>query len=246
MLTTDVFDGRALWLQPAGLVARGESSVSMMATVDHASGQSLSLGQYGITLASGPLGLGWQHDRAGTSGHTDAFVIGYAVGRPDVSIGVDHRWHRGTSTHSSAWDVGARFTPSSYLALSLVWRDVGSPVILDTNVLRSTLVPGVAVSLFKHYLQVGADWEIVTRDWGTSAVRAGATLKLPKGISAGLRGEFTGRLRGRSLALTVSWSRPKARFSGFRTGDRESDVDHYGVWASAIATEQARHRGPFR
>jgi hypothetical protein len=243
LLTTEAVDGRALWVQPAGLVARHESSVSAMATADRVGG-SLALGQYGVTLAAGPLGIGWQHDRLGSAAHGDAFVVGYAVGRPDRSVGFDHRWHRGTNIHSSAWDFGARYAPTSALVFSLVWRDVGSPVIGDT--IRATLVPGAALALLNGRLEIGADWEIVTDGWGSSAVRAGVALTLPARLALGVRAEF-GSFDRRGLAVDLTWNGHAARLTAFRSSVRSDDVDRYGVWAAAVANPQARRRrGTFR
>ena len=114
LLTTDVFDGRSLWVQPAGLARRRESSVSLMATADRDT-SGVTLGQVGATLAGGGVGIGWQHDRVPGGAHSDAIVVGYAGGTPRFALGFDHRWHRGTNTKDGAWDVGARYTASTLL-----------------------------------------------------------------------------------------------------------------------------------
>ena len=242
LLTAEATDGRALWVQPAGLVVRRESSVSLMATVDRVGG-STELGQYGITLASGPLGIGWQHDRLSDGSNGDAFAVGYAVGLADRSIGVDHRWHRGTNTRSGAWDIGGRYAPLPYLMLSLAWRDIGSPLIRDTT-LRATLVPGASVLLLNRRLELGADWELVTGDWGTSAVRGGAVFSLTGRAALMLRAEFTGNFSARSLAVAFTWNAPLTRVTGFGTSLSQQDVEHFGLWGSVVsALQTGRWRG---
>jgi hypothetical protein len=242
LLSAEATDARALWVQPAGLVARRESSVSLMATVDRVGGSS-ALGQYGITLASGPLGVGWQHDRLSDGSNGDAFAVGYAFGLVGRAVGVDHRWHRGTNTKSGAWDIGGRYAPLPYLMLSLAWRDIGSPLIRDTT-LRATLVPGASVSLLNSRLELAADWELVTHDWGTSAVRGGAVLSLSARAALMLRAEFANTFSARSLAVAFSWNAPLARVTGFGTSLRQQNVEHFGMWGSAVsALQTGRWRG---
>src|SRR6185295_8357115 len=61
LLTTDAADARALWVQPAGMGKSREASVSALLTGNrYAAGYGV--GQYGVTLASGVLAFGWQHD----------------------------------------------------------------------------------------------------------------------------------------------------------------------------------------
>jgi hypothetical protein len=242
LLTTDVFDGRALWVQPAGLGKRQEASVSLMATADHDT-SGTALGQYGVTLASGGVGVGWQHDRMPGGAHGDAFVVGYAGGTPLLSAGFDHRWHRGTNTKDGAWDVGARYSPSTLLELSLVWRDIGSPVVAGDTI-RSTVVPGAAVRLLRGRLRFGADWEIVKSGWGTSALRAGAAVILPANLVLTLRSEFNSHFTTRSIAMGLSWSGTRSRVTGFGASVRGA-ADHVGAWGSMVADAAAPPRRRF-
>ncbi len=237
LLTTDVFDARALWVQPAAMVKRRESSVSGLLTVNRTG--TLTVGQYGLTLASGGLGLGWQHDRLQGRAHSDAFVVGLAGGSPHLSVGADRRWHRGTRTRDGAWDIGGRYQAGPQIELSLVWRDIGSPVIdrdsLQADTIHTTLVPGAAIQLFHAHLQVGAEWEILSGNWSTSAVRAGATVALPANLALGVRAAFTNKLSSQSLAVSVSWHGTGSRVAAYNASARAPDVDRVGLWGAAVS-----------
>lgn len=240
LLTTDAFDGRALWVHPAGMAKRRESSISLMATADRDTGGT-ALGQYGVTLASSGVGFGWQHDQLPGGAHGDAFVVGYAAGNPMISIGGDRRWHRGTNTKDAAWDAGLRYSPSTLLELSLVWRDISSPVVVGDTI-RATVVPGAAVRLLGGRLRFGADWEMVQSGWGTSAVRAGATVVLPASLVLMLRSEFDAHFTTRSVSFGLSWNGATARITGFGESVHGDAADHAGVWGSVTADPSAPRR----
>lgn len=239
LLTTDVFDGRALWVQPAALVKRREASISVLVTGARSDGVTI-LNQYGATIASSGFGLGWQHDQLGGGVKTNTWVVGYGFGGPRVSLGGDYRWHRGTNTSDRAFDIGGRYVPTGHLEMSIVWRDIGSPVILGDTI-HSTVVPGAALQLFRAHLQLGVDWELVKRNWGTSSVRAGATLVLPARLALTLRSEFDGSFNVRTLSAALTWHTPTARVSGFGATSRTPDVDRFGLWGAAV-TDPTRPR----
>jgi hypothetical protein len=244
LLTTDAFDARAVWLQPAGLSRLREASVAGFATADASGG----LSQYGVMLSSGGLGLGWQHDRKVGSG-TDVFTAGFGVGGPRVGLGVDHRWYKGSGAHDGSWDLGARLSPVPMLEFSLVWRDMGTPVsYVDTlgvpHTINATLVPGAALNLFSR-VRLGAEWEIVTDNWGTSAFRLGASTRLVGAITLALRGDFSSRLDGRAVALALTWNGPTARATGFATNVR-GGTDHFGGYVAGVRDLTQIRRGPFR
>jgi len=232
MLTTDATDGRALWVQPAGLARRHEASISGLLTANR--GGDTRIGQYGATLASGVLAFGWQHDRFSDTVSMNTFIVGLAAGTQAVSVGADRRWYSGTNTKDGSWDLGGRYQAGQALELSLVWRDVGSPVVVGDTIF-ATLVPGAALSLFGGRARAGADWEIVTRGWNSSAVRIGVSAPLPGHLGVSLRGEFTGKFSARGAALAVTWNGPAARITGFGSSVRAPDVDRAGLWGAAVS-----------
>ncbi|HEY2805074.1 MAG TPA: hypothetical protein VGI92_04365 [Gemmatimonadales bacterium] len=239
LLTTDAFDARSLWVQPAGLTRRREASISALLTASHDS--TTTVGQYGLTLASGGLGLGWQHDRLPNGGSVNAYAVGLAAGNPRVGIGADHRWYKGTNTHTGSWDIGGRYEALPTVELSLVWRDLGSPNI-NGGTINATMVPGAALQLFNAHAQIGADWEIVTHGWNTSAVRIGAGVKLPMHLMLNLRSEMDGSFNSRSFSIALGWNGNGARVVGFGTQQRGAAPDEVGLWGAAVSTPLQRRR----
>ena len=245
MMTTEAADGRSLWLQPAGLSRRRESSLAGLLTADESGG----LSQYGITLASGGLGIGWQRDRKIGSG-TDVFSVGLGFGGPLAGIGADHRWYRGSGAKDGSWDIGARLNPAPALDLSIVWRDIGTPVFyVDStslaHTLRPTLVPGAALNVLGR-LRLAAEWEVVTDVWSTSAIRLGLATQVVRGLSLSVRGDFAGNFDGRALAIALTWSGPEARATGFGSLVK-GGTDRFGGWLAAVRDlSRSRRGGPFR
>ena len=231
LLTTEAFDARALWIQPAGLAARPEASLSGLITASTSGRRTVT--QYGLTLASRGIGLGWQHDRLPDGSSDNQWAVGLAGGTARFTAGVARRWIRGDSTNAAAFDAGVRYGARPSLEVSLVWRDIGSPVVRDTTV-RATLVPGIALALFRARAQIGADWEIVTRGWGTSALRAGAAVALPLQLALSLRADFSGSLHARGLALALTWNPAGARVTAFASRPAGDGTDQAGAWLSAV------------
>ncbi len=241
-LSVDAADGRAVWLQPAGLARRREASVGGLLTAERNGPGGVT--QYGATLASGGLGIGWQHDRRDTATANDMWTVGYSAGSARAGIGVSRSWYRGTGTRDGSYSLGARYVPQPAVELSLVWRDLGAPVILG-DTLKTTLLPAAALNLLGGRARLGGEWEVVTDGWGTSAVRAGAALSLAAGLALSARGEFSGALDLRSVAVGLTWSGPGARVAGFTT-NVSGGSDPYGGWAALVRSLDAPRRRPGR
>ena len=242
LLSVDAADARALWLQPAGLARRREASVAIFAGGERSGPGGLT--QYGAMLNSGPLGIGWQHDRRGSSIKNDTYSIGFSAGQERAGIGASRSWYRGTGTSDGAFTIGARFSPRPAIDVSLVWRDVGSPVILGDTV-RATLLPAAALNLLGGRGRLTAEWEVVTGEWGTSAVRTGASVAMFAGFVLSARGEFSPDFEGRSLAIAVSWGGTVARASAFATDIRGSS-DPFGLYLATVRPLQTQRRRPTR
>jgi hypothetical protein len=233
-----------VWLQPAGLSRLREASFGGFATADN----SGALSQYGLMLSSGGLGVGWQHDRKVGTG-IDVVTLGFGVGKPRAGLGVDHRWYKGSGAHDGSWDLGARLSPLPLLDLSLVWRDIGSPVdfvdATDTaRTLKSVLVPGAALNLFGR-LRVGGEWEIVTDSWGTSAIRLGASARIVGAFALAVRGDFSSRFDGQSIALALTWNGPNSRATGFASR-MSGGTGNYGGYVAGVRDLTQTRRGAFR
>jgi len=251
LLTTDVFDGRAVWVQPAGLARRREASIAWSLTGEHRAGTT-TLEQYGLTFASSGAALGWQRAELDDGSHVSQWAIGYGGGGPRASAGVTRRWLKGERVHDAVWDVGARYAPKPFLELSATWRDIGSPRVqapdtlptsLDTTY-TSTVTPGAALTLLGGRARIAAETDLLTDGWKRRAARAGAAVALPWGLGLHVRAAFDGDLAFRQLAVALTWSGASARITGFGSFPQEgADARYYGVWGSAVKDLEPRAPG---
>ena len=250
LLSTEVFDGRALWVQPAGLARHREASIGASLTGVDRDGV-IKLDQVGLTLISGGLGLGWQRAELPDGSSISQYAVGAGLGDLKRSIGVTRRWMRGDRVKDDAWDVGARLVPARALELSVVLRDIGSPLVRapsgapagsDTTYF-TTLVPGAALRLLGGHARLAADWEIVTKNWGTSAFRLGAGVALPFNLGLTMRAEFSPNFDRRDLALSLTWGGSGARVTGFASKAVDADARYAGLWGSAYRLYDQPRRG---
>lgn len=254
LLTTDVFDGRALWVQPAGLARRRESSVAWSLTGERRGG-ALQLEQYGLTFASSGAALGWQRSELVDGSHVSQWAVGYGGGGPRASVGLARRWLQGRRVKDAVWDFGARYAPKPFLELSATWRDVGSPVVQGpdtTAASRDTtydaaLIPAASLTLFGGRARLAAETELPTSGadtWHRRAVRAGAAIALPWGLGMHVRAGFDGDLAFRQLSVALTWSGTSARVTGFGTFPKDSDFARsYGLWGAAVRDLEPRRPG---
>jgi hypothetical protein len=249
-LTTDVLDGRALWLQPAGLVRRREASVGLAITAEQRGGTT-RLAEYGATLASGGFGLGWQRAELVDATHVSQWAIGYGAGGPRASLGVARRWLKGERVNDAVWDVGGRFVPRPFLEVSAVWRDIGTAVVRSSDTAQTaldttyspTLVPGAALTLFGGRARLGAEAELLTSGWKRRAARAGAAVVLAGGLGLHVRAGFDGDLAFEDLAVAVTWSPGRARVSAFGAFPQGGGARHAGLWGAAVRDLERRTPG---
>lgn len=193
-------------------------------------------------MASGGLGLGWQHDRR-PGGDGNVFSAGLGLGGPQLAFGFDKRWYKSGSVSDGSWDVGVRGMLNPLLELSAVWRDIGTPAFTDTFTILPTLVPAAALHLGR--VNIMGEWEIVTRGWGTNAYRLGASAQLTPDLMATLRSELTPGFSSRSFAISITWSRAaRARVTAFGVGQRSTSGE-YGAWVQALRdlNQPVRGRG---
>ena len=252
LLTTDAFDGRALWLQPAGMARRREASLGWSVTGEQR-GSGLSLAQYGLTLASGGFGLGWQRAELVDGSYVSQYAVGYGAGSPRASVGVTRRWLSGERVKGAVWDAGGRIVPRPFLEVSVVYRDRGSVLLVapDTapggpydTLYTPTLIPAAAITLFGGRARVGAETELLTDGWKRQAARVGAAVVLPFGLGLHVRTAFDGDFTFQDLSVALTWSGTAARVTGFGAFPQDGGARSYGLWGSAVRNlEQPRRPG---
>ncbi|MDO8665711.1 MAG: hypothetical protein Q7J79_03810 [Gemmatimonadales bacterium] len=252
LLTTDASDGRALWVNPAGLVRRVEASVGVDVAIERSPAES-RLAQFGVLAAARNLAFGWSHNRlpAGASAGgnlpertANVFTVGLGLGDSVFSAGAAKRWYRGDA-RASAWDVAARVAMSRRLDASVVWRDIGSPIVADT-VLEETLVPAVALSFFRGRLRVGAEWHVATGGWSAREVRTGWTIRTGERLAVMFRNDLTPGLGRRRTVLAVQWGLNRARATLSASGRGATDTETYGAGLLLISAPPPARGRPGR
>jgi len=240
LLTTDVADARALWINPAGLARRLEASIGADVAADRFPGAGLQLSQYGASVLSRGLAFSWIHDRYPGGGAVNAYAIGAGLGDELLSAGVTRRWYRGLVRYS-AWDLALRGRYGSNVQFSLVGRGIGSPLIDSTY--RPTLVPGASLALLDGAVQLGAEWEVTTHGWRSREIRAGGTASLGPSLALTLRADLAPNLSRRQIILAVTWFHPQARVSGFAglSGDFKQ-AGEVGASGALVAAGPASRR----
>ena len=239
LLTADVDDARALWVNPAGLARHLEASIGADIGAERFSGPAVQLSQYGATVSSRGLAVSWIHDRYPGDTTVNAYAVGFGLGDERFSAGVTRRWYRGRVSYS-AWDVGLRAATENGVQLSLVGRGLGSP-LPDSD--RPTLVPGASVTLLEGALQFGAEWEVATKGWRSQEIRAGATASLGRALALSARADLAPDLKRRRIVLALTWSPSEARvstFAGLAGGLNE--IDEFGASGALVALSPPSRR----
>lgn len=233
LLTTEVDDARALWINPAGLARRLEASIGADVGADRFANGAVQLSQYGATVASRGLAVSWVHDRYPGGRYVNAYAVGAGLGDEQFSGGVTRRWYRGL-VDFSAWDVALRAATATGLQLSVVGRGFGSP--LPDSTYWPTVVPGALVALLDGAVQLGAEWEVATHRWQSQEIRVGGTASLGAAIALTLRADLTPDLKRRRFVFALTWSPSQARVSGFTglSGGLD-EVGEFGASGALVA-----------
>jgi hypothetical protein len=240
LLTTEVNDARALWINPAGLARRLEASIGADIGVDRFSGGAMQLSQYGATVSSRGLAVSWVHDRYPGDTTVNAYAVGFGLGDEQFSGGVTRRWYRGLVSYS-AWDVALRAATENGVQLSLVGRGIGSP--LPDSTYRPTFVPGASVALLDGAVQLGAEWEIAAHRWRSQEIRVGGTASLGAAFALTLRADLAPDLKRRRIVLGVTWSSSQARASAFAgLSGAVNEVDEFGASGALVALSPPSRR----
>ena len=208
LLTTDVFDNRAVWVNPAGLARRLEASLGADATIERQPG-STRLAQFAASVRSHNIAFGWIHDRYTGSSGANNFALGVGLGDETLSLGVTRRWYGGPHG-DKAWDLAVRGRLTSLLDLSLAWRNVGSPTVRDT-IYRASIIPAAAFHLMEGRLVAGIEGDLATDLHALQEIRAGATCIVGAGVAISLRGEFSPGFARRGFAVGITLGAAKTR-----------------------------------
>ncbi len=230
LLVTDVADGRALFVNPAGLARSTEASLGGFITAtDSSSGTRVS--QYGALIASRGAAFGWQHDDFAGGASGNVFALGLGLGGDDFSIGGDHKWYSGTGKSGGSWDAAARYRWSA-LDLAAVWGNIGSPQVRD-SILEETLTAGVAIDVWRR-ARVSGEWHTATSGFPTRYVRAAVVLAAGRGVLFSVTGTMSGTPALRRMAFAVQLGAPRVRAALF--GSEPSTAGAANQYGASIAS----------
>jgi hypothetical protein len=211
LLTTAVRDERAVWVNPAGLARSTQASLAADLTVERADGEA-RLAQYGLAFSSRSLAFGWEHDRLLGGSSTNTYVVGFGLGDELFSGGVAHRWYQGGK---GGWDVALRGRATDGLDLSLVWHDIGSPLVRGV-VVGDRFVPAAGFRLLEGRILAGVEGDIPGDLSTLSEFRAGAGIALSTRIVVACRATFSRETARRGVVVFIGFGgrRYRGSFAG--------------------------------
>lgn len=212
LLVSDVSDGRALWVNPAGLARRPEASFGVFASGEELSGK-LRLAQYGIQLSSRGIAFGWQHDEFRDGRGAGLYVLSAGVGDARLGVGGSRRWYRTSFNPGSSWDLGLHAAALPFVDVAAAWRDIGSPTVGD-SILEESLLLGAGAS-FLARLRVSGEWQAATSGFVTRRGRASIALIAGRGIAMSATADFSSNPQLRAVSFAVHVARPRARLTAF-------------------------------
>jgi hypothetical protein len=142
-------------VNPAGLVRGFGAGHGGDATLDRTGG-ALRLAQFGLLIQSRNLAFGWNHNRYPSGFAANRYALALALGDEALSVGATRHWYRG-GLSTGAWDVAVRARATPALDVSLVWRDIGSPIVSDTGLHKwpTSIIPAAGLLLLggrQHHL----------------------------------------------------------------------------------------------
>jgi hypothetical protein len=239
LLSLEVADARAAWVNPAGLARRLEASIGAHLTTEFLAG-STEVRQYGATIGSRGIAFGWEHARIPGGGGANTYVVGLGLGDPKLAIGAARRWYRAGEAASS-WDVGLQAAVGYAIEVVVTGRDLGSPIVAGVR-RDATVVPGAALLLLDGRLRVGAEWVAPTGHPEGGVIHAGATLTASRRLALALRADIETDPQERTIIVALEYRSRGARASAFGAFPDEGEA--LGLAALLTSSpEPSRRRG---
>jgi len=152
LFPTDVLDGRAVWVNPAGTAVTPSASVYADVVVGVPDDAS-RLAQISAGFSSRGLTFGYQYDDFEIGvGHT--YRLGLAGGSGPLAIGAAAAYYRG-GTKDWGYDVGAVFRAWSGVTVGATAANIGEPVVRGLRQ-EFAFIPGATLTPFGPALELSA------------------------------------------------------------------------------------------
>ena len=175
LFQTDVSDGRAVWVNPAGTAVTASASVYGDIVIG-APEETTRLTQFSAGFSSRGLSFGYQYDDFATGvGHT--YRLGLAGASGPLAVGAAAAYYRG-GTNDWGYDVGAVFRPGSALVLGVTAANLGEPVVRGMRQ-EFAFIPGATLTPFGPALQLSAQGRLAE---GAEAYSLGARWQPPLSV----------------------------------------------------------------
>lgn len=235
---SDVSDGRALWVNPAGLAARPEASIYAHFSIRDPGAQG-QLGQFTAGFNARGLSFGYQGDEfGGQAGRT--YRLGFGTASKSLAIGLGYSMYRG-DTRGAGWDLGGRYVLLPSLTVALVVRNLGEPLVRGIR-LHVQTVPGATLTLWDNHVALSGLATFTPDDaFAGYAVSAGSTFHLGVPLGALARLDLNRDFQRSSFTFGLSIGLQNlAGLLATTPGDvsRIDTGDVYGVVSRRITTKR--------
>jgi hypothetical protein len=134
LFLTNVWDVRALWVNPAGLGILPEASLLGEFVIQRDIDDDFKLGQFSLGFNSRGFSLGYQRDRLGEGVSGTTWKGGLAVPFRGGAIGGAMTWYRGTGENDTDLDLGVLYRPAMGIMLGGVVRHIGRPTVRGVEI----------------------------------------------------------------------------------------------------------------
>lgn len=199
---SEVADGRALWVNPAGLATRPEASIYAHFSVRDP-GAKGQLGQFTAGFNARGLSFGYQGDEFGGGQSGRTYKIGFGTSANGLALGVGFAMYRG-DTKGAGWDVGGRYVLLPPLTVALVVRNLGEPLVRGIR-LHTQTVPGATLALWNNHLSVSGIATFTPDDaFAGYAFSAGTAFQLGVPVGALARLDLNRDFQRSSLTFGLS------------------------------------------
>jgi hypothetical protein len=147
-------DARAIWVNPAGPVARPAASITAEFVLDRKETEDVRLAQWSAGFSSRGISFAYQRDRVPDQEASQAFRIGAALPFRRGAVGVAFTFYN-TDETTRGVDLGLRYRPTPRIDLGAVLLNLGRPRVGSVAAF-SPAAPKSPVTI-----GLGAGWSIL-------------------------------------------------------------------------------------